>query len=164
MGTSAVLFDLDDTLLDRPRSMREFTRRFIRTFSGDLADHDEERVYQAWTEADASGYKPRSLLAQELLSSLKWRHAPAPQEIMVFWQKEFPSCSVLEEGAEALLASLRGRGIKTGVVTNSKTDFQKAKITHVDLWKHLDLVVISDEVGLKKPDFPPGHGEIGNHP
>jgi putative hydrolase of the HAD superfamily len=151
-GISAVLFDLDDTLLDRPRSLRELARRFIRTFPGDLAAQDGERVYQAWTEADASGYKSRSLMAKELLSSVKWRHAPPPAEIEAFWQREFPSCSVLEDGAEALLTFLKGNAIKTGVVTNSKTEFQKAKIAHVDLGKHLDLVIISEYVGLWKPD------------
>jgi putative hydrolase of the HAD superfamily len=57
--------------------------------------------------------------------------------------------------AQAMLDALRARGIKTGVVVNSwpdparviRRDIDRAGLAHL-----LDAIVISTEVGLRKPD------------
>jgi putative hydrolase of the HAD superfamily len=57
--------------------------------------------------------------------------------------------------AQALLEALRSRGIKTGVVLNSWPDpgrVLRADIERAGLTELLDTIVISSEVGLRKPD------------
>jgi putative hydrolase of the HAD superfamily len=57
--------------------------------------------------------------------------------------------------AQALLEALRGRGIKTGVILNSWPDpgrVLRADIERAGLTGLLDTIVISSEVGLRKPD------------
>jgi putative hydrolase of the HAD superfamily len=57
--------------------------------------------------------------------------------------------------AEALLEALRSRGIKTGVILNSWPDpgrVLRGDIERAGLTGLLDTIVISSEVGMRKPD------------
>jgi HAD superfamily hydrolase (TIGR01549 family) len=56
--------------------------------------------------------------------------------------------------AQALLDSLRGRGIKTGLVANSWPDparLLRADVEAFGLTGQFDVIVFSDEVGFRKP-------------
>jgi len=56
--------------------------------------------------------------------------------------------------AQALLESLRGRGIKTGLVANSWPDpprLLRADVDSFGLTEVLDVIVFSEEVGVSKP-------------
>ena len=66
------------------------------------------------------------------------------------WQ---PAHAVLAS-AQALLDSLRGRGIKTGLVANSWPDparLLRADVEAAGLAELLDVIVFSEEVGFRKP-------------
>src|SRR4051794_31566986 len=57
--------------------------------------------------------------------------------------------------AQALLEALRSRGLKTGVIVNSWPDPGRVVRRDIDaagLTELLDAIVISSEVGLRKPD------------
>jgi len=57
--------------------------------------------------------------------------------------------------AQALLESLRGRGIKTGIVANSWPDpgrVLRRDVESFGLAPLLDVVVFSDDIGVSKPD------------
>ena len=57
--------------------------------------------------------------------------------------------------AQALLEALRSRGIKTGVILNSWPDpgrVLRGDIERAGLTGLLDTIVISSEVGMRKPD------------
>jgi putative hydrolase of the HAD superfamily len=56
--------------------------------------------------------------------------------------------------AQALLGSLRSRGIKTGLVANSWPDparLLRADVESFGLTEQFDVIVFSDEVGFRKP-------------
>jgi putative hydrolase of the HAD superfamily len=42
--------------------------------------------------------------------------------------------------------------IKMGIVTNGLTEMQKKKIDQLMISKYMNTVIVSEEVGLKKPD------------
>ncbi|HEY2777944.1 MAG TPA: HAD-IA family hydrolase [Gaiellaceae bacterium] len=65
-----------------------------------------------------------------------------------------PTHSVLAS-AQALLEALRSRGIKTGLVANSWPDPGRVLRRDAELFglaERLDVLVFSEEVGLRKPD------------
>jgi len=65
------------------------------------------------------------------------------------WQAEIP----LDPQALTLLQGLRDRGVRCGVLTNfDYPDHVRRLLASTGLDEHLDAVVISGEVGLKKPD------------
>lgn len=55
-------------------------------------------------------------------------------------------------GAEELLERLRQAGYMTGVLSNGFTDVQHRKIARTGLAEKIDLVVLSDDIGINKPD------------
>lgn len=65
--------------------------------------------------------------------------------------------SVFVQGAEQLLTDLRGR-VRLLLLTNGFSDVQRARIKRLGLESAFDHVIISEEVGVAKPD--PGIFEL----
>lgn len=55
-------------------------------------------------------------------------------------------------GAPALLAKLRERGFTIGVLSNGFADVQHRKIARAGLADKIDITVLSDDIGVNKPD------------
>jgi putative hydrolase of the HAD superfamily len=56
------------------------------------------------------------------------------------------------DGAIELLEWLHSSGYKVGILSNGFKEVQYAKISTSGLDKHIDAVVLSDEIGINKPD------------
>ena len=54
-------------------------------------------------------------------------------------------------GAVSLLNALKGK-VKMGIITNGFTSLQQIRLERTGLRKHFDLLIISEEVGVAKPD------------
>lgn len=68
------------------------------------------------------------------------------------------------EGAIDLLNTLKGK-VKLGIVTNGFTELQQARLEHTGLKDHFDLLVISEQVGIAKPNpgiFEHAFQQMGN--
>ncbi|MDE6303822.1 MAG: YjjG family noncanonical pyrimidine nucleotidase [Paramuribaculum sp.] len=59
---------------------------------------------------------------------------------------------ILVPGALQLLKSLRQAGAKIGVLSNGFEDIQYRKINNTGLLPYIDLTVLSDEIGVNKPN------------
>ena len=84
----------------------------------------------------------------------------------------------LVAGAIPLLERLRNAGLKIGVLSNGFKEVQHRKITTAGLSPYIDLVVLSDDIGVQKPDprlfahamsltgepSPKAHAMIGDNP
>ena len=62
------------------------------------------------------------------------------------------SKTALIEGARELLDALSARGYRMGIVTNGFREVQYNKMRSSDIEKYFDVVVLSDEIGINKPD------------
>ena len=61
--------------------------------------------------------------------------------------------TALVDGATDLLKSLRKAGVKIGILSNGFADVQYRKITNAGLADLIDLTVLSDDIGVPKPDI-----------
>lgn len=61
-------------------------------------------------------------------------------------------CRGLVDGAIELLERLHASGWKTGVLSNGFTEVQHRKIRNSGLAPYVDYVVLSDDIGVNKPD------------
>lgn len=149
-GIKAVLFDLDQTLLDRNASigrfldvqwlnhkalqavaLGEFKRRFFELDANGRVWKDF--VYLAlMREFDIPTLKPRDLVA-EYVSGL-CDHASLFPDVLV------------------TLAALRLGGMKLGIITNGRADLQTSMIKASGLGGLMDVVLISEAEGINKPD------------
>jgi putative hydrolase of the HAD superfamily len=143
MSPPLLLIDLDDSLVDRRAGFGVWAERFC-------AEHGLGDAAGWLREIDADGYAPR----EEFLARIVERftlEAPV-DELLARYRDEYPRCIPPPSAAAfELLAELRARGWKIGVVTNGAHS-QGAKLAHTGLAKAVDACCISGVEGFRKPD------------
>jgi putative hydrolase of the HAD superfamily len=144
----AILFDLDDTLLDRTTSLAEFVKEQHRRYQ--LEHVAYETYHRRFMELDRRGYAPKPQLFQVLITEFA---VPASVEALLadFEQGAWNSCTLLPDAA-AVLTELRSRGYRLGVITNGEDWSQMRKLRVTGLLPLFDLIVISGNEQIKKPD------------
>ncbi len=152
MLPKAILFDLDDTLHDRRTSVEAFTPTlysFLEPWLGGVSLKNFKTVLH---HVDYGGYVPREVFMQRLLEAFGAKNFDA-LELAKFWRSEFAKFAQPMAGAHELLGFLHSSNIKTGIVSNGSVQLQQAKIDALEL--RVDVVIISEAVGAKKPDAKP---------
>jgi putative hydrolase of the HAD superfamily len=147
----AVLFDLDDTLLDRRGSFDRFLRDQWTRFLPVVQAIDRELYVQTLIELDRDGYGPR----KGLFGGLTPRFGlPADQadRLLTDYRASFPRACRLFPDAMPTLSSLRAAGLKLGLITNGSFRMQSGKLQCLALTSAFDTVLISDAEGISKPD------------
>ena len=147
----AVLFDLDDTLLDRRGSFEQFVRDQWTRFDSLLDPINQEEYVRTLIELDRDGYGPR----KGLFGGLSTRFGLAPEvadSLLTDYRTGFPRACRLFPDAAATLSSMRAAGLKLGLITNGSFRMQSRKLECVALTSTFDTVLISDAEGVSKPD------------
>ncbi len=146
-GIKAVFFDLDDTLFDRCLTIREYAKVLYRDLNLTL----EESIFtEEFIHIDNNGYANKVEIYESLKQQFQIDHSS--DWFFEHWANtawEFPH---INDNAIELLKRLRSVNIKTGIITNGTTRFQRTKIKNLYIEELLDAVIISEEVGCKKPD------------
>ncbi len=167
MKLQAVLFDLDDTLIDRRAAMRKYVSRFfMERFGSGLDKIDEEELIEKVHQADGGGYRGIEKF-EELLEVLPWKERPTPEELDEHWQENFGKAASAMDGLFPMLEQLKAKGYKLGLITNGGTARQNEKVDVLGIRGYLDSVIVSDTVGLRKPDpqiFYLALNELGSTP
>jgi putative hydrolase of the HAD superfamily len=145
----AILFDLDNTILDRTNTFRSFTNSFLRSYF----DHLEmtQDIFDRIIHLDQDGYKDKHELFSELLEELPWKTKPLETELLNFYSTEYVKNAVLMEHAREVVQHARKK-YKTGLITNGRTLIQYGKIDQLGIRNEFDLIIVSEEAGIKKPD------------
>lgn len=128
MTVKAILFDLDNTLVDRHRSLLKYAQRFVDNFSTSLGGINVEAVFPMMVEVDQDGYLPRDEFFDKLLQVLPWVQHSTTDEIKVHWFSNFPMCSETFEDVHHVIAALKTKGIGMGIVTNGRGMYRMRKL------------------------------------
>lgn len=161
MRYSTLLFDLDLTLFDFAASERlafaECAEAAGLPTTPDVFDRYKVINGRLWgavergelTPADAGRERFEMLLAE-------FGHGSAttvvdPAELGDMFQRGLGAHGELYPEAAPLLDAMSG-AVELGLVTNGLTMVQRAKVARLGLDHWFDSIVISDEVGLAKPD------------
>ena len=144
----AILFDLDDTLLDRTASLEAFVKKQHQRYR---LDHVPYAVYhRRFMELDERGYAHKPHVFQSLIGEFTLS-ASVEEMLAEFREQAWTSCTLLPDAAE-VLKELRSRGYKLGVITNGEDWSQMRKLRVAGLLPLVDLAVISEHEQIKKPD------------
>ena len=149
MKPAAILFDLDDTVVDRAAGLRRYADHLHANFSAELQPCNRSDMHQALLDADDFGSMDQ---AEALAASPLWRTAPEAYLLYKHWGEHFGSMATLFPGCMDLLIDLRRASVRLGMITNGDSEMQRSKIDAIKVAPLMDVIVISSEVGLCKPD------------
>ena len=162
---NALLFDLDDTLLDYSTGVDESWReacvtccapmgldvdRLMKTlaetrqsFWSDPSRHRQERVnmVRAWQRIAGQALASLGVACDGLDAAMAREYAARRRAVMQL----FPD-------ARETLERLRARGVPLGLVTNGDAGQQRDKIERFELAPFFEVIVIEGEFGAGKPD------------
>lgn len=138
------MIDLDNTLADRAAAVLEWAREFCHEHGLDAAA--VERI----VELDRDGYSHRS----EVFATLarEFELAVPADELVEAYRHRIIAMTRRCTGAAECLAELREQGRTVVIVTNGSSRQQHGKIDTLDLRRLVDGVVVSEEMGIAKPD------------
>lgn len=147
----AILFDLDDTLLDRRRSIEAYARRFHDDFARELASASPDELTALMLQADRGGYRARREVSDELMATLPWSNQPTVEVLFEHWMQHFPLDAQPRQHARKTLQTLNDQGFALGLITNGSTKGQNRKIDVTELRPFFSTIMISETAGIRKP-------------
>jgi len=159
---TAVLFDLDGTLIEHTRDIRDLCCETFEAFADRLPPITQAQFWETFWPKNrdmwymmVDGVLPgdvarlysftntlRALEADERLAG------PMLQD----WEDRIIAATRLFDDALPVIRRLRSAGMRLGIVTNGYTAMQSRKVRHHGLTPHLDFVLVSEAVGAHKPD------------
>lgn len=138
-----VIFDLDETLVDRSAAVRDWGRALLSRFGA------SESQLELIVEADADGRQSRVKFI-EILSEALDPKVPR-HDLADFFRREYISFFRATAGAHEGLTSLRAAGYCIAVVSNGPASRQSKKLEASGLTQFVDVLCTADEVGVSKP-------------
>ena len=141
----AVLFDLDDTLVDRRASFRRFAERFRETFPSVRASHSLEETYRELLTVDKWGHVPKDGVFTKVLGIWPGIDRSVEDLVEFFWDELVAGMRPIQ-GAPEFLRELSEAGVPWGILTNGDHR-QLEKITTAGLEGIAPFVIASKLFG-----------------
>ena len=149
-----MLFDLDDTLLDRDKAVDKLFSIILEEFYGDVEQHAvKNAMLQKFKEYDKKsyGHSDKVKVLESLFDEFPPKYRLSRNYIQDFWNNNFPKCFSINQKTINIISTIKSH-IKVGIITNGSTQRQKAKIINTNLNRYFDTIIISEEAGFNKPD------------
>ena len=146
----SVLFDLDETLLDRSESLKEFA---LWQSKGMLRREisDPNLFCQRFVELDSNGGVLKNKVYSQLIDEFginDWTLA----ELTSSYDLCFSGFCREKEGALDAVEELKGIGFKLGLVSNGRSPFQERNFYSLGVSHLFDTIIVSEALGVRKPD------------
>ena len=139
-----ILFDLDETLYSREDAFWRWIESEARAVAN-WQELDRERV----AALDQRGRGDKAALLEYLDSLLEWRQTP-PERLERF-RHGIAAMVQLAPGVRESLTRI-AQEFRLGLISNGTGATQRAKLRALNVEGLFDPVVISEEVGFRKPD------------
>lgn len=144
----AIGFDLDGTLVDRDAGVRDYIWNQAQQLG--LSPDDWRRYETRFLKLDQQGHAPKN----HVFASLKNEFGlePSVEELVDHFREEAGRKCPLFPEVRRTLTALRGQGVKLAILTNGTSRMQRAKLVSCGLSELVDAVLISEEMGARKPE------------
>ena len=148
----AIIFDLDDTLIDRKAAIKAYSKVFVDSHFPCMDICRRAHMITDMINNDSNGYINREEFYKILIERWDWPDAPPIKFLEEEWNNEFPKQAVPKDNMDFVLDELKRKTYKIGLITNGHSLFQNRKIDVIGIRSKLDDIIISKEVMLTKPD------------
>ncbi len=152
-----VLFDADHTLFDFDKSARHSLEHMFRELELEVTDEQYNQYFKinkaCWREYE-EGKVTRHELARkrfEIFFELIGVSNVDPVWFNSAYLAQLPNHMYYLEIAEELVSKARGQ-YRLGMITNGLAEVQRPRLRRSTLHSHFEVVVVSGEIGLAKPD------------
>ena len=168
MSYKLVLIDLDDTLFDYPKTEKEAFRNTFKELGffveSELGNEKKEEIYekikdrykdvnlQLWKDLEKGAVDKDILMVvrfEKIIEEFDLKYNP--YEMSELYLKKLGEGIFPFEATEKLCEYLHSK-YKVGIVTNGIKEVQHSRIENSTIAKCIDKIIISDEVGVNKPD------------
>ena len=168
MSYKLVLIDLDDTLFDYPNTEKTAFRNTFEELGffveSKLSNDKKEEIYekikdrykdvnfQLWKDLEKGTVdKDRLKIVrfEKIIEEFDLKYNP--YEMSELYLKKLGEGIFPFEATEKLCEYLHSK-YKVGIVTNGIKEVQHSRIENSTIAKYIDKIIISDEVGVNKPD------------
>jgi len=161
-GIRAVLFDMDETLLEHTCTFEELGHKVYAIFEDRLSPVTREEFWETFWEKTLDlwrmmfdGVLPGAVARRygfvNTLRTLKADESLADEMLRATDGLILESTRLFHE-TPAVLRTLRSEGYTVGIVTNGYTELQRLKRDQHGLWTLVDFTLVSEEAGSHKPD------------
>ena len=158
----AVGFDLDGTLFDHRGSATVAVDAFVRTLGADPSTllqavwfDAEDRQFERWRSGEITFEEQRRERLRKVLPAFGVATPSETVALDALFQAYLAEYERAWRGFpdnEAVLTSLRRDGLRVGVLTNGNEAQQRAKLRALGLLDLVDVVCVSESIGVQKPD------------
>jgi len=145
---TAVMFDLDGTILDRGRAVNYMFSVIAETFYSNIVTNE---MRLSFIKHDNKGYSNKITVMNSLFDEFPPANRLPSSQIYDFWDTHFPLGFSLNEEEINTLKMITANA-ETAIITNGRTIGQKLKIEKTGLDKIFDTIIISEDAGVEKPD------------
>ncbi|WP_414703629.1 HAD family hydrolase [Pseudalkalibacillus sp. SCS-8] len=148
-----MLFDLDDTLLDRGKAVETMFSLILEKCYEDSKPLAKRDMLHKFKEYDKRSYgiRDKTKVLESFFDDFPPKYRLPRKSIQDFWNTHFPNCFSINQNTIEILHTIK-RQVKVAIITNGTTHRQKAKIMNTHLNRCFDTIIISEEVGVWKPD------------
>lgn len=150
--TKAVLFDFDETLQDRTLAFEGYMDAFLDEYLPNISQKEREAHKRDMRITGNGGYVNRVEWCTNLVKMWGWENAPNATVLANHYDYNFGDFNVIFDNSIPLLKELKARGYLTGVITNGPSVLQNHKMDTSGLRPYCDIVVVSGDEGVHKPD------------
>ncbi|MCU4577517.1 HAD family hydrolase [Acinetobacter courvalinii] len=146
----AVIFDLDQTILDRTNSLIKFLNWQINFFQL-VSTMKKEFFIQRFLELDDNGKIWKDSVYEQLIHEFSIDHV-THDRLLSSYINDFNKFSCCFKDVENTIIKLKEQGYLIGLISNGRTPFQEHNFYALGLTEFFSSIIVSEAVGLRKPD------------
>ena len=146
-----LLFDLDNTLIDREAAFVRFAQQFYEEHLRNATSMTRQEVVTRMVLWDEDGYADRAAMFAKWVD--EWPEAGLESErLLPYYRSEMKQHVEPDADNNRLLADLNRLGVPWGIVTNGNTTGQHVACQAAGLDQLAPFIIVSEAAGYKKPD------------
>jgi putative hydrolase of the HAD superfamily len=149
----ALIFDFDGTLSNRQKNAYEVFNDYFRKYYPEFSDMEYEALLQDMMLYDCNGSISVRTRMYPFIQKYGKNLPDDFTEVFVpyYTNHMFEFCELKQETIE-VLEKLKEEKYKLAIMSNGDSFSQHSKIRQVDIEKYFDVVVVSGDIGIDKPD------------
>lgn len=163
----AILFDLDDTIVDFSTTSsetwkkvcNEFVSKYPVGFTAEkLFNTIETTRHWFWTNLYKGNIKREHSISEscqmlkEVLKLMNYQDLSKAGELADSFSKLYFESLALFKSAEETLEKVKSLQIRMGLITNGDSQKQRTQIERLNLGRFFEVILIDTELGFSKPD------------